>query len=376
MELILKVMGFIFILIIISSIKGNKKSKNKESNSLDANDNQLFEMNYSNTPLSKSFEKYKKNTITLKNGVFLTNEYKSQWLLPSDMEYKLLRDFNYAKSVYEKVLKMNCEDVDSENSLNEQDKSYQEHLRFYKDKFNSDREVYLKYLKDRKDKLYKAYEKVKLGRIGEDRVWDTIKSFDNCLCLRNKRLEYTENEKTKGIQMDSIIISSKGLFILEVKNLSPKGEYSVHIDRTGVWRAKYANGKEYVMNENANKQNNRHLSILNKIINTSLGTSDHRYIEAKGITVIANNVVKVDNHSSNQVVLCVDEVYNYINNFDIKYTDEQKEFLYNFIENNNKPEKPVQSDNWIYEFSEVSSIILKDLDDTKGNIKNLMLYGV
>lgn len=314
--------------------------------------------------LEKSFIENKNKTLIIENGKFVPKDYN-----------KLFLSSDYKESTLKKQVEKIKEYMTIANILEQDLEEYLVLVGLYEGRqdeletFRKTKNVYLEYLEDRLKRVTALYNNVKNGRLGEEYVWDVINKFDNCLCLKDKRLEFTDDDGVHSIQMDSILISSKGLFILEVKNVASEGQYEIKIDKTGVWRAIYPNGKEYVMEQNANKQNNRHLIYLNKLINQSLGTSDERYIEAKGITVIGNNKVKVENLSENQVVLCADEIYNYINKFNMVYNDTQKQYLHNFINKHHKT-KPKRHPvvNWITEVENIGGMMITDLQELSDDI--------
>lgn len=317
--------------------------------------------------LEKSLRENKNKTLTIENGKFIPKEYDKLFLFSDYKEATLKKQIEKIKE-YITIVDVLEQDLEEYLVLVGLYEGRQDEL----ETFRKTKNIYVEYLEDRLKRVAALYNNVKNGRLGEEYVWSVINEFDNCLCLKDKRLEFTDENGIHSIQMDSILISSKGLFILEVKNVASEGQYEIKIDRTGVWRAIYPNGKEYIMEQNANKQNNRHLIYLNKLINQSLGTFDERYIEAKGITVIGNNKVKVENLSENQIVLCADEIYNYINKFDMIYNETQKQYLHKFINEHHKT-KPKRQPvvNWITEVENIGNMVITDLQKLSDNIINL-----
>ena len=61
------------------------------------------------------------------------------------------------------------------------------------------------------------------------------------------------------VESDNILISKKGIFTVEVKNFSPKGNYGLHITKDGQWLKVLENGRTEPMKDVAS-QMNRHIA--------------------------------------------------------------------------------------------------------------------
>lgn len=183
---------------------------------------------------------------------------------------------------------------------------------------------YTNYIKSRIEEINKEYEGEMYGRLGEEAVIDATNEFDNCIALHNVQLP-TSNSKQENFitEIDTILVTTRGVFILEVKNYGKVGSYEIKIDSTGQWVTYYPSQNKEITRENPNKQNNMHVISFNKFINDKLKDKN---IDANGVIVIGNNDVKISQESPTKNLKRVDELYNYIKEFEPKYTlDEVKE---------------------------------------------------
>lgn len=143
-----------------------------------------------------------------------------------------------------------------------------------------------------------AYKGAKAGFMGEKRVAEELEPYsDQMIILPGIRIE-VEGE---SVENDFIIISPHGIHVLEVKNYAESGQYSLLIEKDGRWSKVYPDGRMEVT-ESADKQNARHMNYLEKLINDKLGRSIDQRIRLKGMVVIGNNNVTVENNNKNSII--------------------------------------------------------------------------
>ena len=145
--------------------------------------------------------------------------------------------------------------------------------------------------------LYKRieneYKVVKLGIDGENRVNENLHLFRREF-IKFDGARFTDSDRN-SVECDNIIISPKGIFILEVKNYGETEGYSLKIDKTGGWRKVRGNSSE-PMNSPVG-QNIRHIAVLKNILRDR-GMN----VNVKGLVVIANEKVEIDNQSDSKVI--------------------------------------------------------------------------
>lgn len=264
-------------------------------------------------------------------------EQKVMYLTPTQKENILKKQLNELESI---MKKLNIEKFRDGNfrDINLKKVDYKVVEKYFKgeDTYctkNNNLKI-IKYLNLRYNMLKNMYKNTVKGRLGEELVNNTIRDFDNCITLDSRRLEVEDNSgKIQSIEMDAIIISTRGLFVLEVKNYASEGQYEIIINKDGRWSAKYSD--KTVEMSNANEQNNRHIMYLNKYINNKLNLRDEEYIHANGVTVISNNKVNIKNESDLQVVLRPSDIYNYINSYPVIWKYDKVKQIADVIEEGN-----------------------------------------
>ena len=172
--------------------------------------------------------------------------------------------------------------------------------------------IYTKYLLYRLESIKKEYEVEMYGRIGEENVIEATNDFDNCIAIHNVLLPATKaNGEEYLFEIDTILVTTRGIFILEVKNYGTVGDYELRIDGTGRWSIYYPDSDKEVTRDNPNKQNNMHVINFNKFINKYLPHYNGE-IDSIGVIVIGNDDVKITQENPNTNIKRVDELYNYI----------------------------------------------------------------
>lgn len=167
-----------------------------------------------------------------------------------------------------------------------------------------------------------------VGREGEEYVDNEISLYDNFYNLSNIRIEVKDSKgDLQSIENDNIVITTYGVFVLEVKNFGIIADYDIEIERDGRWLKKYRNKRSSETMKSATSQNNRHIALLNRYINQILNRSIDNYVDVDGIVVIANDKINIKNESANQKIFRASEVYPYIRKQSIKLNKNEMDLL-------------------------------------------------
>ena len=173
--------------------------------------------------------------------------------------------------------------------------------------------------------------KCRTGLYGEQSVKKELDIHDNIVNMQNIRIEINGESS----ENDVIILSTRGIFSLEVKNYAPFGEYSILIEPDGCWKAIYPDGEIKILEQNPQGQSTRHIAFLNRLINSYLGRNLDNFIEAKDIIVIPNDKVMIENRSQHQIVLRKSEIYNFVQHHPIVFNEWELNEIKNIIEQHN-----------------------------------------
>ncbi len=163
----------------------------------------------------------------------------------------------------------------------------------------------------------KDFNILNLGISGEDKVDKILNTHKYIKNLSNLVIKDVDGQR---VECDNLLVTEKGIFIIEVKNYGSNGRFTLKIDNSGRWERVY-NSNSYVM-DSPFGQNSRHIGIIKNIL------LEHSInIPVYGIIVIANDTVDIINNSNNMVVRA-DFLVDTINNFrgeifiDIKQRDD------------------------------------------------------
>ena len=275
---------------------------------------------------------FKKETLNAREDVFskevcLDNEEKVRYL---DESISLIEEFqntpqyrNFKTLCSGKIITQYLPDCDYKQTI---------------DNFSTVFSAMDNYYNQRKQTLLNLRKPLELGLNGEEYVNRHLEIYeDEIINLPNIRLEVAGN----SIENDNILITRKGIFVLEVKNIGTTGSYSILVENNGRWLKKFSNKPPEVMNFNATVQNDRHIAILQKFLNNKLNRSiqKNNYLKAEGIVVIANENLDLKNESM-QNIYRVSEIYRFINTFDDVLTySEMLEIKEIILKENLKPKK-------------------------------------
>lgn len=149
------------------------------------------------------------------------------------------------------------------------------------------------------------------GYIGELRVNEHLALYKDILTnVPNVRLE-AENT---SVEADNIVVTDKGIFCIETKNYGSASE-TLSISRDGQW--KRFKGENEIPIKNIADQHNRHIGIMQRLINDELKKLGFNipYIKFESLYVIANDDINIDNKSS-LIVIRPSNIYNEIDRFE------------------------------------------------------------
>lgn len=234
------------------------------------------------------------------------------------------------------------------------------------------RKSFKNYLESRSKDIETLMKVANRGKEGEDTVNNYLKQYDvEFTNLPNIRLEIDGN----SIENDNILITRHGIFVIEVKNLSPEGKYSIEIEKNGRWLKHFPNNKQEIIDMDATKQNDRHIAYLNKFINRELGRGVDDYIHVNGVVAIANDKIDIDD-KSDQHVYRFTGIYRHIIKHPIIFTQKEMEKIEKIILANNLPPKKYPMVDFI---KEIDHNVLyfdrktRDIDvDYLNNVKNIL----
>ena len=322
-----------------------KKSKeDKLKSEFDEKYRDLIDEIYS--PKCKYPSHYKTDTMYLFNDCFVLNSYKAQKIWVDNKEKlryyekslkKLNLEFNGDYQSYIQNLINRSSKVSNKlSNLSQEFDTIHNFLINYKYKVNA----FKKYIESRENYIKDDYKGCKAGLDGESRVNKELSLYTNIINLKNIRLEVADNDNNiQSIESDNILLTRRGIFLLEVKNFGEIGNYDIIIEKDGRWIRKNRSTGDKKALKNITKQNNRHIGLLNKFINEGINRDFDNYIEVNGIIVIANEKISIKNYTENEKVFRDSELYSYINKQPITLTKEELDRIKKLLLNNNLKSK-------------------------------------
>lgn len=148
------------------------------------------------------------------------------------------------------------------------------------------------------------------GVKGERRVDEELRMYDELFTnLSGVRFEI----EGQSVETDNLILSTRGIFSIEVKNFGSSGSYSVHITKDGQWLKVLKDGHSEPMAD-VMSQVNRHLALKQKVINQELKQrlgDNAPSLFMKPIIVIANDNVMIHNESD-MPIMRISQIYHHI----------------------------------------------------------------
>lgn len=197
-----------------------------------------------------------------------------------------------------------------------------------------------------KDYLEKEKFIMSTGMNGENRVNKELDMYEGIWYnFPNVRIEVNG----QSAESDNIIVSTKGIFTVEVKNYAPTGNYRIHITKDGQWLKINQNGNIEPMN-NVTSQMNYHIALKNKFFNEKWKEkygSMAKTILIQPIFVIANDIIRIQN-DTDLPIMRISNIYHHIMKLPDILTEEQVQQLCEIIRDNKLPPKKFE----IYTYSE------------------------
>lgn len=163
----------------------------------------------------------------------------------------------------------------------------------------------------------------------------------------------------KSVESDNIIVSTKGVFTIEVKNYSPYGHYDIHIKNDGQWLKIYSDGEVEPMAD-VTSQMNRHIALKNKKIRECYQEmyKDNIPLTLLPIIVIGNDNVQVQNDTT-LPIMRVSQIYHHIINKPDVLTLQEVERISAIIEENMLSPKTYEMKDYLSAVKESFSLMVE-----------------
>lgn len=225
------------------------------------------------------------------------------------------------------------------------------------------RKIYTKLLKDTSELDRQVGILVK-GERGESLTSKYFSLFEDKYHIINNIIIPIADSFAKSSEIDTFIITPKGIFICEIKNWGNEDE-TIIIGSDGKWYRQIKRKKTPV--SSPVEQNTRHRLATEKYLK-QFGIE----CELIPLIVIANNKTNIENNSNN-VVIRMSEVYNYIENYNLPETlsKQTQNQILNILDSCEKSEKkfPAISFNMQEEYYNEYFRIAFDIIDKEMSIK-------
>ncbi|PLS19282.1 hypothetical protein CVD28_02395 [Bacillus sp. M6-12] len=174
------------------------------------------------------------------------------------------------------------------------------------------------------------------GVRGEQRVNEELGMYDYIWeRLSSARL----NINGQSVETDNIIISTKGIYSLEVKNYAQSGSYSIRVTKDGQWLKVFPNGNEEPIEKSVTSQMNRHIALKQKFVFDEWQKNkgqDVPFIPFQPVFVIANETVRIENETD-LPVMRASQIYHHIMKQPDILTKEQVSEITQIIKRNMLP---------------------------------------
>ena len=148
------------------------------------------------------------------------------------------------------------------------------------------------------------YKIISSGVIGEDITAETVqkmkKKYPDMRILKNFRFAY-DNEGHSA-ECDLLILTTGGIFCIEVKNYGQDANYDIEIFDNGTWYKKYGTTMHEISGDPF-RQNHMHAQALVQRFEKELAevTEDGSIPQIHELVVVPNNITVI-NHSTNRVL--------------------------------------------------------------------------
>lgn len=195
------------------------------------------------------------------------------------------------------------------------------------------------------------------GLSGENKVFKYIEEYSTeWKYIANFCMEHEENK----VEHDFIIISPKGIFTIEVKNVGSRDEI-LHFTNTGLTVRKNKKGS-IIGDLDILQQSNRHLAYLKKLLFKTLGEK----IRCEQIIIIASDINVVNDSLID--VIGINNLYPLINSKDNILSENRVEYIYNELNKLNVDQSKYSQLNYADKLTETYKEILKSIIYINENI--------
>ncbi len=179
-------------------------------------------------------------------------------------------------------------------------------------------------LKEESENYVRIAEK---GKTGEDYVSSILNQYRNKFFILENIVIPAYEEKGNTSETDVYIISSKGIFVCEVKNYGSLGQ-TLYIPEHGEWQILNSSGHFLSNKPSAFVQNERHCNATRRFIKEHLGIE----VPIIPVVIIANNEVDITmENPEKDIVIRANQINELVSNFqDVLTYDVQKKIVETF----------------------------------------------
>ena len=130
----------------------------------------------------------------------------------------------------------------------------------------------------------------------------------------------------EAIEYDNILITNRGVFIIDIRTFDTSSPFEFLVDRDGSWLKRiYVDNSQSrleALDVHAPYENTRNLLKVEKLINLELNNPLDQYIEVNHIVIVANDDLRLDNHST-QTIIRVGELMSSLRSHPIIFSEER-----------------------------------------------------
>jgi hypothetical protein len=130
----------------------------------------------------------------------------------------------------------------------------------------------------------------------------------------------------EAIEFDNILITNRGVFIIDIRTFDTAMPFEFLVDRDGSWLKRiYVDDSQTrleALDAHAPYENTRNLLKVEKLINQELNNPLDQYIEVKHFVIVANDDLRLDNRST-QTIIRVGELMSSLRSHPIIFSEER-----------------------------------------------------
>lgn len=168
------------------------------------------------------------------------------------------------------------------------------------------------------------------GKSGEDYVSRILNQYRNKFFILENIVIPAYEEKGNTSETDVYIISSKGIFVCEVKNYGSSGQ-TLYIPEHGDWKILNSSGQFLANKPSAFEQNERHCNATRSFIREHLGIE----VPIIPVVIIANDIVDVTmENPEKDIVIRANQINELVSAFQDALTYDVQTKIVEAFENN------------------------------------------